>query len=101
MSELQLIDGDGTIDVPKDVAVCPYCGAVVTASFTAWTEDDNGQWMAAEVGVDCASEPDIDSDEWWEWFHIHSDMPYVYQLPVDTKVLAWVNQHYRFNDCKP
>jgi hypothetical protein len=96
MIELQLIDPDASIDIPADVAVCPYCGAALVARFTAWTEEDDGTWAASEVTVDCVSEPAIDGGNWESWYWQHSYMPYVYQLPVDMKVLEWINKTYRF-----
>lgn len=80
------------------MAVCPYCNAKLYASCEGWTENDEGEWMADTISVDCESEPDIDSSEWREWFDFHSDMPYVYQLPVDSKIERWINNNFRFLD---
>jgi hypothetical protein len=48
-----------------------------------------GQWKADEIVLDCEDEETSEKN--------HSEMPYVYQLPVDTKVLAWVNDKHHFN----
>lgn len=95
----KIIKTDEAIEVPPDVAVCPYCDTKLTASFTGWSEADDGSgWIADEVTLDCETEPDMDSDEWEDWWASHSDMPYVYLLPVCEKVKTWVNAHYRFDD---
>lgn len=97
MSALQLLPKDFVLDVPTEVAVCPYCGAALSVQFEWWQLQDDGSWAAVEVHADCTAEPDIETGEWTEWYQQHSQMPYVYQLPVDTKVGAWVNSYYRFN----
>ena len=76
---------------------CPYCKCRLTYVAEGWIEDDNGQWMADSFDMQCSSEPDMDkTDEWEEWLNIHSQMPYVHQLPVDTQVKNWINERYRF-----
>ena len=98
MNELQLLQTDAVIDVPTDVAVCPYCKAALQVRCEQWTEQDDGSWAAENVHAECTAEPDIeDEDEWEDWLKFHSDMPYVYQLPVDTRVEEWVKSHYRFD----
>lgn len=95
----------GTLCVPRDVAVCPYCDGDLIAQPTAWTLDDDGTWFASESGIDCVTEPDLDDDDvskcerWDEWTDSHSVMPYVYWLPVDLKVVDWLKKNYRW-DCK-
>lgn len=87
---------DARIDVPAEVAVCPYCKARLVASFEEWEQNDDGTWSGISVCLDCVTEPDIDSDEWEGWMDGHSQMPYVYMLPVCVKVEAWINERYRF-----
>lgn len=78
--------------------LCPYCGGNLTYVCNGWEQDDKGRWMADSFDVDCSNEPDnMESDEWEEWLNIHSDMPYVRQLPVDTRVKEFINNKYRFN----
>ena len=98
MSELQLLPTDAVIDVPADVAVCPYCQAPLSITFTAWEQQEDGSWAADELSCDCTTEPDIDTAEWPAWMKQHTYMPYVYMLPVHIKVRAWVYTRYRF-DC--
>jgi len=38
-----------------------------------------------------------DEDQWEEWMQQHSEMPYVYQLPVDERVKDFINKKYRFD----
>lgn len=61
----------------------------------AWTEENDG-WVAEQLEIDCDNEPDIESDEWDLWMHNHSDMPYVYQLPVNIMVENYINKNFRF-----
>ena len=88
------------VDEHKEFAfnnACPYCKCKLTYTVEGWEEDDNCQWMADSITSECSSEPDMEKeDEWEEWFSIHSQMPYVHQLPVDTKVKNWINSKYRF-----
>lgn len=77
--------------------ICPYCGADMTYHCEGWEEDENGLWKAEYVTGDCASEPEMENEEEWDnWFSTHSDMPYVYQLPVDIKIMNFINKKYRF-----
>ncbi len=96
---LTIIPHDQIIDIPEDVAVCPYCRAKLTVRLEEWTQNDDGTWGAGESGAhgDCTAEPDVESSEWDAWLEIHSDMPYVHQLPVDLKVTAWINANFRFD----
>lgn len=80
------------VEVPARVAVCPYCDARLSAQATAWEQLRSGRWVPEEIMTFCASEPPIDSDEWEKWWDIHRVMPYVYQLPVDEKILAWMQR---------
>ncbi len=99
-----LIGTESLIQIPRSVAVCPYCQDQMSAYFTGWTQNKDGTWRSDEIQLDCESEPDIDSDEWEDWERAHSVTPYVYQLPVEERVMAWVNQHFIFEvkeDGKP
>ena len=97
MSDLQLVPADKLIDVPGDVAVCPYCGAALFVQCEQWSQQDDGSWAADNVHADCTGETDVGTPQWEEWLDSHSQMPYVYKLPVDMKVEKWVNEHYRFD----
>ena len=91
-----LIDSDALIAIPPEIAVCPYCDTKLTAHSEAWTQEDDDSWIATDVQVDCETEPDMESEEWEEWMKWHSDMPYVYMLPVVQTVTKWINSKYRF-----
>lgn len=84
-----LLPTDVELDIPQDVAVCPYCGERLWATFTAWSLGDQGKWKADEIDLDCENVNSEDID--------HYLMPYVYQMPIDEKVLDWVNQKYSFD----
>lgn len=82
-----LLPTDVELDIPESVAVCPYCQRRLVATFTAWTQDDDGAWKADEIDLDCENGTNED----------HCYMPYVYQMPVDEKCLKWVNENYSFD----
>jgi hypothetical protein len=92
----ELLSRESVIDIPAGVRLCPYCGAKLRASFDWWTQQDDGSWMAESVDVSCVEEPDIDEDDWEDFWGNHSQMPYVYWMPAQTAVLEWVNKTYRF-----
>ena len=101
---MKIVSPDTVLDIPPEVQTCPYCGGKLAASFTGWTEagpstssGEPGGWIADEVSLDCETEPEIDSDEWDDWWSSHSEMPYVYMLPACQKVEAWLKEHYRFD----
>jgi hypothetical protein len=94
-----IIPADQVIDVPEAVAVCPYCGAKLTVTCDGWVKGEDGAFQADSISVDCIEEPDMEVhlSEWQAWLECHSDMPYVYQLPVDEKIRAWLNANFRFD----
>ena len=91
-----LIGAESLIQIPTTIAVCPYCGGRLQASFTAWEEDANGGMKAIEMDLDCETEPPLESGDWEDWTRQHSQMPYVYMLPVHDRVLKWINKRFRF-----
>lgn len=95
---IQTVAPDADIRIPASVAVCPICGSEVVVEIEAWEQNDDGSWQAGESGTycNCITEPDMDGDEWEDWFRGHWSMPYVDWLPVDEKVKAWLDRHYRF-----
>ncbi len=93
----ELIAANEPIKVPTDVAACPYCETLLTVTPEQWVQRDDGTWACDGFHDQCETEPDIDTDEWEDWFSAHSVMPYVYHLPVQMKVMDWLNEHYDFN----
>lgn len=91
-----LIGPNSVIEIPASVALCPYCDGILSASFTAWEEDDNGDVKAIEMDLDCQTQPPLESGDWEDWTRQHSQMPYVYMLPVHDRVLKWINKRFRF-----
>ena len=96
MAVEQLLKTDVVLEIPGEVAVCPICKGKLYAQFDHWIEI-NGEWKAAEVNLDCETEPDIDSEDWRDWLEGHYSMPYVDWLPVCHKVKKWVNENYCFD----
>lgn len=93
-----ILDTEARLQIAKEVQTCPYCDGPITLYFEEWEEDEKhaGLWLTGRAKVDCDDEPDMDSDEWENWFQRHSDMPYVHQLPVELLMTEWVNARYRF-----
>lgn len=103
---MQTIEAGQRIDIPPEVAVCPYCTepTPLYAECESWDQCDDGTWQASGIRLECTSEPALEDgcdeateDAWQDWLDAHTFMPYVYWLPVDRKVMAWINQRFRFN----
>ena len=80
------------IDIPAAVAICPECGGLITVEvYETEQDDETGNWMLSELGsgvhVTC-----VDDDE-----TPHYNMPYVDWLPIEPKIIKWINSHYDFN----
>ena len=102
----------GMIYVPREIAVCPYCNehlnesTPLVARLMGWEQSGKRRgvrmWKVSEIELECSSEPELDEDgeedeEAFEsWVEFHSEMPYVYWLPVELRVRAWINACYRF-----
>ena len=97
----KFISRNDIIEVPREVAVCRICDAdIVIIDTDEYEKNDDGTWQISEcrLHVDCSSAPDIDSDEWDDWFNGHWGMPYVDWLPVERRVHDWLAANYRFKD---
>lgn len=76
---------------------CPICGgALFITGVNACEQEDNGDWIASEIDIDCENEPDIDSDEWEDWHRWHYSQPYTDWLPIDRQILRAVQNRYYF-----
>lgn len=95
---MKTLNTSDNIDVPAEVAVCPYCGAELHVAIEQISAGDDGIWQADLVNVHCKAEPPTESALWDVWLSGHYYMPYVYQLPVDNTVIDWLNRSYRFSD---
>ena len=78
---------------------CPICGAKVHVTDVDEWECESGSIIGWHC--DCETEPDIDSDDWPEWFHGHYAMPYVDWMPYQTRMLRWLNARYHYREGKP
>lgn len=92
-----ILDPDKPLAIPPEVAVCPYCDTKLTAQFDGWVQEDDGTWIADSMMLECETEPDVYDDAYDDWLVTHTDMPYVYMLPVEERIKEWVNEHYRFD----
>lgn len=94
MITITITDLGKPIDVPRKVATCPICDAKIVVDEVHEWECESGKPVG--ISVDCVTRPDIDSEEWPDWFNHHwRNMPYVYWLPVEQRVLQWFQKHYR------
>lgn len=76
---------------------CPICGAgLLLDAGEDCEQEENGDWIASSIRIDCESEPDIDSPEWNEWFNWHYSQPYTDWLPLELKILKQVQRKFRF-----
>lgn len=76
---------------------CPICGGQLTVKCGDAWEEDNGDWIATEIDIDCLTEPDVESDEWIQWHNWHYRQPYVDWLPIELKVLQEFQRKFRFD----
>ena len=81
-------------DIPESIAKCPYCNGKLILygleEYEVKTDESIGEVFKPEF--ECSTEPDdIDSNEYDDWLDSHSDMPYVYWMPVEQTVTAWLN----------
>lgn len=85
------LETDVTLPIPPEVGRCPYCDESLEATFECWAQQEDGTWAAEEIALSCPN-----SDGYGGGDDDHYVMPYVYLLPVETRLLDWVNQRYRF-----
>lgn len=83
-------------EIPRSLFICPICGAQIVAEIDCWEQNADRTWQAAECKLNCSTEPDIDGKEWWDWHHNHFRVPYVDWLPLEIRVLAWMQANFRF-----
>ena len=98
MTEFTLINPHQPLSIPVEVARCPICEQPLFAEFDEWTENDDHTWQAGDCGTHlrCTAEPDFGKQEWFDFIDSHYKMPYVDWLPLEERVLQWINQRYRF-----
>lgn len=102
MSTKTVIPSRHIFEIPREIAVCSYCNANLLASCHAWIESETCDgWIADGLFVDCESDPGFGDDGWDSFMDSHSDLPYVYWLPVHQKIEHWINSNYRFDLSNP
>jgi len=97
----KLITSDSEIVLP-DSLECPICSnKIYVEEVSAWTEDDDGNWKAEAVKIDCVTSPDYtgsdNDDDYNDFLRSHWSMPYVDWLPLEKIVTDWVNIHYNWD----
>jgi len=77
---------------------CPYCQADVKAVCDGFEQDDQGNWKSdGSFSWEYDCEPDIDSDEWEDWYRSHSHSPYEYTMQSAKFLQKSINERYNFN----
>lgn len=91
------------LKVPAVIAMCPICSDVLfIEGIDEWVEDGDQMRLDPEwqdVNVNCATEPDIDSEELEDWMSGHWSMPYVDWMPVSKRVTKWLSEELEKPDC--
>lgn len=89
------------LEIPLDVEKCPYCDAqLYIAEIDEYSKNDDGT-ICVRARIDCTAEPELeDKSAWEDWIDWHSQMPYVYWLPVEQDVNAWLKRTYAIVDDK-
>ena len=91
----QSVPHDSVFFVPEK---CPYCGGKLFAWTECWKERDDGTLQAGcTMLVDCNTAPNTGSRKWNYWQKQHSEMPYVYMLPICERITRWVNERFNFD----
>lgn len=98
MSEEKLISSESEIALP-DSFVCPICGKpLYIEEVSEHEKDDDGNWKAVAVKVDCVSFPGFGNAEAFEdYIRSHYSTPYTDWLPLEKRVTAWVNARYSWS----
>jgi len=90
-----IIDPNYYPEIPLELFQCPICGAQIYIQEIDEWETETGKITDCGLDISCTTEPEFDDDQWHDWFSGHFSMPYVDWLPLEVKVLAWLNRHYR------
>jgi hypothetical protein len=97
MDAMITINSDDEIKIPENVAVCPDCKTQLTIYPDGWDLHKDG-WVCTSFTHSCATEPEIDDPDYWEWDESHPsfEMPYIYWMPITDDIYRWLEQNYRF-----
>jgi hypothetical protein len=98
-----------TLDVPADVALCPYCASPLYLEVDEW-DAETRQPTEGGAHIHCAAEAEAEdlacregpasaaARQWCEMGRWHEQMPYVYWLPAQIRVYRLFAQHCRVLD---
>ena len=97
MAALQTITDITQINLPPHYK-CPICGEpIYIEEVDSWIKDDEGNWKAEAVKIDCTSFPGFDDFNVFNaYMRSHWLMPYVDWLPLEKIVTDWVNDNYNW-----
>lgn len=96
-----LLNKNDIIRVPVEISKCVSCGAPLYLSGDGWTLGDHSEWICDSFNMICGSEPKTDDDrEAWDIYNdihaLHFKMPYIYWLPIQEKIRAWMDRSIIF-----
>lgn len=94
-SDRKVICRDEWVRVPLDVAECPYCGFMLKARPRMVTHDPiPGQ--ISTITLRCRTADDAGDDaDLSTHLETHSRQPYVHWMPVEKRVLEWMQETYQ------
>jgi hypothetical protein len=88
------------IQIPERIATCPSCKAPLIINPDGWQLLEDGTMICDSFTSSCATEPDMEAiKQYREFEDIHRagfEMPYVYWLPIDSRIEIWLNATFRF-----
>lgn len=99
---MKVLDTDCPPAVPVQVAVCPICGEPIQITEIEEWETETGKVTDCGLRVDCTTAPEYQTNggDMDAYLRDHWSMPYVDWLPVEEKVLTWLNRHYRIPEVR-
>jgi hypothetical protein len=93
-------DQNGILRVPPSVVLCPDCKLPLTIAPDGWRLLHDGTMECDSFTSWCDSEPDIEEEaKYAEFEDNHSNSlthPYIYWMPVESKIEKWLNETFRF-----
>jgi hypothetical protein len=78
--------------VPRVIGRCPLCGGCFDVQVLGYDTDlDGSNSEIVQIQADCENE-DIEDDDDEHWDAL--DMPYVDLLPIEQRIIRWLNRHF-------
>lgn len=84
----------GIEKVPPALAVCPECGGTIQVEVKELYQGENGSWYATSTGIYLSCRND-ESDP--NNIVPHYQQPYLDWLPLEQRILDWLNRNFCFD----